>query len=173
METAVGRPGHPERGAEIPGHHRTPAAAGVSVEPQRRLRLEGEHREARHQTVGKARASGLDWIWDAVETLSHRLQHPEHRQMPAGKGFRSCSRRLASPVLPNNAGFRAKSRQESVKKCFRRSGQPIAEQQKTKPAAITGTAVIHQTSGPYTPRRISGLHNFADSAGLQILPWRH
>ncbi|MCY4207406.1 MAG: hypothetical protein OXD29_05580 [Roseovarius sp.] len=80
------RPRHPERGAEIPGRHGIPAAEGVSVKPRKRRRLEGEHRKARHQTVGKGRAAGLDRIWDAVETLSHRLGHPGHpghRQMPA------------------------------------------------------------------------------------------
>ena len=98
------RPLHPERGAEIPGHHRIPAAAGVSVEPQQRRRLEGEHRKTRHEAVVKARASGPDRIGDAVETLSHRLQHPGHPQMPAEGFFLSCSR----PVLPRNGRFRAK-----------------------------------------------------------------
>ena len=80
------RPRHPERGAEIPGRHRIPAAAGVSVEPQQTRRLEGENRNTRHEAVGKARASGPDRIGDAVEMLSHHLQHLGHPQMPA-EGF--------------------------------------------------------------------------------------
>ena len=61
---------HPKQGAEIPGHHRILAAAGVSVEPRKRRHLEGEHRNARHKAVGKARATGPDRIWDVVEMLS-------------------------------------------------------------------------------------------------------
>ena len=84
---------HPEKGAEIPRHHGTLAAAGVSVELQKRRRLEGEHRKARHQTVGKARAADLDRIWDAVETLSHRLGHTSRHREMLSEGF---------SVIPSN-----------------------------------------------------------------------
>ena len=51
---------HAEKGAEIPRHHGILAAPDVSVEPQRRRRLEGEHGKARHQAVGKGHAAGFD-----------------------------------------------------------------------------------------------------------------
>ena len=109
---------HPEQRMQVSRHHRIPAAAGVSVEPRKRRRLEGEHREARHQAVGKARASGPDRTGDAAEMLSHRFQHPGHRKMPA-EGF--------FVMFPPDFAIKCRFRAKSPQKSFLRSSQSIVK----------------------------------------------
>ncbi|MCY4292774.1 MAG: hypothetical protein OXC72_13625 [Roseovarius sp.] len=48
--------------------------------------------------------------------------------------------------MRKNAGIRAKSRQESAKKCFWRSYQTIEEQGKIKPEGISGIMGVAETA---------------------------
>ena len=75
------RPPHAEERAEVPRHHRITAAPDLPIELQQRRHPGGEHREARHQAVGKADATRVDRVGDAVEACADRPQHAGHRQM--------------------------------------------------------------------------------------------
>ena len=107
------RPRHPEQGARASRHDRILALAHLAVEPRKRRKLEAGHRQTRHQTVGKADATGAGRIGDAVKTLSRHVRHPRHRQMPAegvSRGF--CS--LACCFSGIMAGFGGKSPRKNV-----------------------------------------------------------
>ena len=72
-----------EKRAQVARLDRIAAAAHPRVELQQGRHLEREHREPRHQAVGKADAAGAERVGNAVEACAHGGKHSGHRQMPA------------------------------------------------------------------------------------------
>ena len=148
-----GRPLHAEKRAQAARLDRIPAAGRLRAGLQKRRNLEGEHREARHQAVGKGDPAGLDRVGNAVEAFAHRPEHAGHREMPAeGVSGHSAARSL--PVLPQDSI----SGPKSLRKKFVAIPQPTDNERKENLPGIAGDVFLLIAS-----RSTSGKSRFGHS----------
>ncbi len=125
------RPPHAGQRAEVPRHHRIPAAPDLPAGPRQRRCPAGEHRGARHQAAGKADATRAARVGDAVEACADRPQHAGHRQMPS-QGIPGHFPARLLPVCPQDG----RSGAESPRKKFATPAQQTDNERKEFLAGI-------------------------------------